>query len=128
MPKRDNRKLPKPHKMSVLLTDDENKIIETAAGLLDSKKATALKVLAFQDSEKLSSLENTITELKKIAPLILSFNNELSRIGNNLNQIAYALNSGQHPIELHYCIQQVHTFLAMSEAKLMPILRLEVMK
>ena len=126
MPKRDNRKLPRPHKMSVLLTDDEAKIIDTAAGLLNSKRATALKALAFQDVEKLKRLERIIGELKKIAPAILSFNDELNRLGNNLNQVAFALNSGQHPTNLHYCIDQVSIFLAMSDKKLMPILQLEV--
>ena len=126
MPKRDNRKLPRPHKMSVLLTDDEAKIIDTAAGLLNSKRATALKALAFQDVEKLARIERIISDIKKIAPTILSFNNELSRIGNNLNQITTVLNSGQYPLELNYCIQQVGTFLAMSDKKLMPILQLEV--
>ena len=126
MPKRDNRKLPRPHKMSVLLTDDEAKIIDTAAGLLNSKRATALKALAFQDVEKLARIERIISDIKEIAPTILSFNNELSRIGNNLNQITTVLNSGQYPLELNYCIQQVGTFLAMSDKKLMPILQLEV--
>ncbi len=126
MPKRTTNKDPKPYKISVLLTKKESQTIDSVAVLLDVKRATAFKALAFQDVEKLERLERIIGELKKIEPTINLFNNELRRIGNNVNQITYVLNSGQHPLELAYCVKQLHTFFAMIETKLMPIWQLEV--
>ncbi|MFG2996618.1 MobC family plasmid mobilization relaxosome protein [Streptomyces sp. NPDC048340] len=106
VPRSSRKRSPKPpshkrvHVCSVRLNDDEKNLLTSAAAAASTTLPAFLARSGLSAARDLDNTAAAIASKRETVSELFAARRHLGRVGNNLNQVARALNSGGQPEEL----------------------------